>query len=76
LGWLAVLTFRRDLPRLLKERPDEWVAYHGDQLVGIAKTDLELYKKCARLGIPDDEYIVRPIELEPPDEVDSPYPFD
>jgi hypothetical protein len=76
LGELAVQAFRRDLPQLLRERPGAWVAYHGDRRVGLAKTDLELYKLCARLGIPQDEYIVRPVELEPPDVVDSPYPFD
>jgi len=71
-----VQTFRRDLPALLKEKPRYWVAYHGDRRVGIAKTDLELYQLCARLGIPQGERIVRPIELEPPYEVDSPYPCD
>ena len=36
LGELAEDAFRRDLPLLLKERPGEWVAYHGDRRVGIA----------------------------------------
>jgi hypothetical protein len=72
----ALLAFRRDLPTLLKERPREWVAYHGDRRVGIARTDLELYQLCARQGLPDDECIVCPIELEPPYEVDNPYPCD
>ncbi|HKI33333.1 MAG TPA: enoyl-CoA hydratase [Gemmataceae bacterium] len=76
LGELAELAFRRDLPGLLQERPGAWVAYHGDRRIGIAATDLELYKECARQGLPDDECLVFPIELEPPDEVDSPYPFD
>jgi hypothetical protein len=61
-GKQAVLAFRRDLPRLLEERPGEWVAYHGEQQVGIAKTAIELYQECARRGLPDDEYIVHPIE--------------
>jgi hypothetical protein len=73
---LALETFRRDLPALMKQRPGDWVAYHGDRRVGIAKTDLELYKECKRQGLPDDECIISPIEPEPPDEVDSPYPFD
>jgi hypothetical protein len=67
LGKQAVQTFRRDLSRLLEERPGEWVAYHGTQRIGIAKTDQELYRKCATLGIPDADYIVRSIEPEPPD---------
>jgi len=76
LAELAELAFRRDLPALLKERPGDWVAYHGDRRVNIAGTDLELYQECARLGLPDDECIVSPIELEPPEEVDNPYPLD
>jgi hypothetical protein len=76
LGKLAEQTFRRDLPALLKERPGEWVAYYGDRRIAFAKTDLELYQECARLGLPDDDCIISPIEPEPPYEVDSPYPFD
>jgi hypothetical protein len=76
LGELSVRTFIKDLPELLKQYPGMWVAYHGNRRVGIAKTDLELYNECTRQEIPDDEYIVSPIELEPPDEVDSPYPLD
>jgi hypothetical protein len=76
LGRLARETFRRDLPRLLKERPGQWVAYHGDQLVGLAKTDLELYQLCIQRGYRGQDYTVRCIEPEPPEIVDSPYPFD
>src|SRR4051794_27765725 len=43
LGKQAVLAFRRDLPALLKERPGQWVAYHGPNRVGFASTDDELY---------------------------------
>lgn len=76
LGERALLAFRRELPELLKQRRGEWVAYHGDRRVGIARTGLELYQECARQGIPFDDFIVTRIELEPPYEVDSPYPFD
>ncbi len=76
LGPLALATFRRDLPRLLEERPGQWVAYHGDQLVGFAKTDLELYQECERRGYRGRDYVIYCIEPELPDIVDSPYPFD
>jgi len=76
LGQQALQAFRRDLPTLMKEHPGKWVAYHGDRRVGIADTNLELYQLCDRQGIPDDDYIVAPIDWEPPYEVDSPYPFD
>lgn len=54
--------FERDLPRLLQERPRQWVAYHGDKQVGFAKNDLSLYQECARRGIGLDEFLVFPIE--------------
>ncbi len=76
LGPLALATFRRDLPRLLEERPGQWVAYHGDQLVGFAKTARELHQECLRRGYRGPDYTIRCIELEPPEIVDSPYPFD
>jgi hypothetical protein len=76
LGLLAVATYRRDLPRLLEERPGQWVAYHGDQLVGFDKDQLPLVLECNRRGYRGEDYIVRCIEPELPDIVDSPYPFE
>jgi hypothetical protein len=76
LGPLALATYRRDLPRLLEERPGQWVAYHGDQLVGFAKTARELYQECERRGYRGRDYVVDCIEPELPDIVDSPYPFE
>jgi hypothetical protein len=68
-GKQAVLAFRRDLPRLLRERPGQWVLYHGDRQVAIAPTDLELCRLQRRLGIPNDDSIIAPIEPELPDVV-------
>jgi hypothetical protein len=76
LGPLALETFRRDLPRLLGERPGEWVAYHGDQLVGFAKTQRGLVQECIRRGYRGRDFIVACIEPELPDLIDSPYPFE
>jgi hypothetical protein len=76
LGTLALETYRHDLPRLLDERPGQWVAYHGDQLVGFARTDLELYKKCKRCGYRIRDYIVAPIEPELPPIIDMDGPID
>src|SRR5438552_3876706 len=78
LGLLALETFRRDLPRLLKERPGQWVAYHGDRLIGFGATPPDVYDELERRGLKaiGQEYIIRCIEPEPPDIVDSPYPFD
>jgi hypothetical protein len=74
-AYRGVLAFRRDLPALLKERPGQWVAYHGDRRVGFASAPHELHQLCARQGIPEDDFIVRPIEVEPPNEIDLPYPI-
>lgn len=78
LGALAVATFRRDLPELLQDKSKQglWVAYHGDQQVGFAKNPVDLYEQCQRDHLPDEDFIVCPVQIEPPDEVDSPYPLD
>jgi hypothetical protein len=77
LGPLALATFRRDLPRLLEERPGQWVAYYGDQLVGFAKTQLELILECERRGYRGRDYVVAPVEPELPPviEYDGPFEF-
>jgi hypothetical protein len=64
---LAEATFREHLPQLLAAKPGWWVAYHGSRQVGIARSDLELYKLGQKQHIPSGEYIVRPIEPDPPD---------
>ena len=76
LGLLAWETYHRDLPRLLDERPGQWVAYHGDRLVGFAESDLPLYQECLRRGFRWSDFLVGPVEPAFPDIVDSPYPFD
>ncbi len=60
----AWVGFRRDLPQLLRERPGQWVAYHGDKQIGFAKTDLELHRERSRRGIEEDEFLVLCIEPE------------
>jgi hypothetical protein len=62
--------FWRNLPGLLKDKRNHgrWVAYHGDELVGIARTESELLRECIRRRLPDDEYDLDVIEprLLPP----------
>jgi hypothetical protein len=76
LGEKAVRAYRRDLPRWLAERPDQWVAYHGERLVGFANDPVDLYRECQRQNIPENDFIVCAIEPDLPDEADSPYPLD
>jgi hypothetical protein len=75
LGPQALEAFRRDLPRLLEERPGQWVAYRGDERIGFAASDRELYQEIHRRGFRRRDCYVGCIEEEPPDIVDSPYPF-
>lgn len=63
--------FRRDLPRLLKEHPRQWVAYRGDEQVAIGPSKRQLYQECLRRGFLVGEFVVRSIEPEVPREVDE-----
>jgi hypothetical protein len=60
----AQKAFCRDLPRLLRERPGQWVAYHGDKQLGFATTQAHLYQECLRHGIDEEEFVVQCIEPE------------
>ena len=64
--------FRRELPELMKTHSREWVAYHGDQRIGFARTQFELYDLCFRRGLHDDEFVVRSIEPEMADDILTP----
>ena len=68
---------RRDLPELLKQKKlhDQWVAYHRNERIGIARDKTSLVRKCLALGLDDDEFYVGKIlhrslieeeELDPP----------
>ena len=54
--------FQRWLPQLLKERRGQWVAFHGDQLLGFADTKTALYHTCLRQGHERGKFLVRAIE--------------
>lgn len=59
--------FERDLPELYKERPGEWVAYHGGERLGFGKQRLDLYQECARRGYPYtacDVFLIEPIATD------------
>ncbi|HKI36824.1 MAG TPA: hypothetical protein VKA46_33540 [Gemmataceae bacterium] len=56
--------FWRDLPELLKSRRncDKWVAYHGDERIGMAKTKTDLYHLCVGRGLPPGDFYMGKIE--------------
>jgi hypothetical protein len=66
----AQAAFRRDLPDLMKTHYRQWVAYHGEDRIRFGRTQFELYEECYRRGLHDDEFVVRSIEPEMPDEID------
>lgn len=59
--------FYRDLTELLKERYRQWVAYHGEQQLGFARTQTELYQECLSRGFQEGEFVVCSIEPADPD---------
>lgn len=54
--------FERDLPDLLKSHYRQWVAYHGEQCLGFARTETQLYQRCLRQNLREDEFVVRSVE--------------
>lgn len=65
----AQQAFWRDLPELLKDRRNhgQWVAYHGDERVGLGRDDGELYRACLQRGLRRGEfYVARVREREVP----------
>ena len=56
--------FRRDLPQLLKERPGEWVGYHGSDRIGFATTKAQMYRECLERGLKRGEFFVTCVEPE------------
>ena len=61
--------FRRDLPELMKSHYRQWVAYHGEQQIGLARSSFDLYDACSRRGLKCGEFVVRSIEPEMPEEI-------
>jgi hypothetical protein len=66
----ANLQFKRDLPRLLTERPGQYVAYSGERCLGFDRKFDRLFRACLARGLTDFEFTVREIEPWDPDEVD------
>jgi hypothetical protein len=50
--------FYRNLSELLKKHERKWVAYHGDECLGIARTGTELWQRAYRRGLRPGEFYV------------------
>lgn len=70
---------RRDLPRLLANRNvlHHWVAYHGDERIGLARDATTLLRECIRRGLAEDQYCISwidPTELLDEEDLGPPPP--
>lgn len=56
--------FWRELPELLKLKSKErrWAAYHGEERIGLGKTQTELYQECFRRGLQRGDFHIGKIE--------------
>jgi hypothetical protein len=54
------LALQKALPDLLDQRhlSGQWVAFHGDEQIGIARQEQTLIRECIRRGLSDDAYYV------------------
>ena len=61
--------FLRDLPKLLarKRLHGRWVIYHGSVQIGISRRPDKLLRKCAKLGLRNDEFYLGVIEPHSPE---------
>jgi hypothetical protein len=64
--------FRRSLPELLLDKKlyRRWVAYAGDEFIGLSHSQAELYDECLRRGIKEEDFIVGCIVPEMPRDTD------
>jgi hypothetical protein len=67
---LAHSAFQRDLPLLIKNHRHQWVAYHGDRRVAIGTSKRRLFQQCRHQELRPEEFMVRLIEPEFPEEID------
>jgi len=73
----SMQAYWRELPELLKTRRNQgkWVAYHGEERVGVGADDVSLIRELLRRAVPEDAYYlatIRPREVPPwePEEVE------
>jgi hypothetical protein len=60
----AQIQFRRDLPELIGSHAGDWVAYSGEERIGVGPSEKELVLRCVRQGLRDDQFVVRAITPE------------
>jgi hypothetical protein len=58
--------FEKELPRLLREHPGQWVVYYKDECLGIRPSEAEAEQLAINRGITERETYLAQIEEEPP----------
>jgi hypothetical protein len=63
----SMQAFWRDLPGLLMHRRNhrKWAAYHGNERVVIARSEVAAYQECFRRGLKRGEFYVGKLEPAP-----------
>jgi hypothetical protein len=63
----SMQAFWRDLPGLLQKRRNhkKWAAYHGDERVAIARSEVDAYQECFRRGLKRGDFYVGWLEADP-----------
>ncbi len=65
--------FLKDLTQLLESKrwQGQWVAYHGEERIGFARTQAELDQRCLQRGLPLNEFFVGWIGPQMTEEIDG-----
>lgn len=64
--------FDRELPRMLADHLGEWVAFSGSTRLGFADTRTALIRVCMSQGLHPGEFLVRRVEPQAEDVVETP----
>jgi len=64
--------FDRELVGMLADHADEWVAFAGSTRLGFAQSRTALIRACMSQGLRPGEFLVRRVEPQPEDVVETP----
>ena len=65
-------SFRRESAELLRLHPGKWVAYSGEERLGLGESKTELHVECLRRGLKPDQFLVLRVEPEIANDIDVP----
>lgn len=62
--------FRRELPNLLRTHERRWVAFQGEEMLGVADHEIDLYELAEQQGLKPDQFVIRYVMPEAPAVID------